>query len=361
MATSGRPDERPVDRLSAADARRRLDLAADIAASSPIVDVHVHATEVVFRQTHYRPGAAGGELLQASDAGFRAPTVTGVRFDDPWRAGDRFDAATRNRVSRLLFTNAYQHTGRAVLREHMRLAGVNVALLLPVAPPDGGVADQMELLAAIRGQDADLPIAYSVPNPVPAAEISRDLERAVARFGVRAVKLHPNLTGIDIASAAGHERVDHLLAGCGRLALPLLVHGGRSPILADPRASQHATLANLARIDWSRTTAPVVIAHCGFFGCPREEIAADGLTALRRILDRHPNVFVDTSGLSLPVLVDVLRRLDHGRIVFGSDALYFPMWQAVVTLLSALDVAGFPLAESFAQIASHTPRALLQR
>jgi predicted TIM-barrel fold metal-dependent hydrolase len=348
-----------MESLSVSEVQRYLDLAGEIGKSSPIVDVHVHATEVIFRQIQYHSDPAEPEVLHGGDGAFQPPRITALRFGDPSRAAARFDAATRNRVSRMLFTAAYQHTGHRVLLEHMRLACVDVALLLPVAPPDGGVTDQMTLLAALRGDRGPLAIAYSVPNTVPTDEIARDVAQAVAAYGACAVKLHPNLTGIDLRTASGVERAESILAACGLQALPLLVHGGRSPILEDDRASSHAILANLERVDWSGSAAPVVIAHCGCFGCSPGEIAGQAMPALRRILDRHANVSVDISGLTLPVLIEVLRQLDQHRIVFGSDALYFPMWQAVVSLLHALGIAGYPPAESFALIAGRNPRVLL--
>ena len=242
----------------------------------------------------------------------------------------------------------------------MDLARVRTALLLPVAPTQGPVTDQMEMLLALRGRDRRLPLAYSVPNEVPDREVSGHLEAAVNRYGVKAVKLHPNISGINLRTAAGMERVESILAACSATKLPLIVHGGRSPILENRSARQHAILQNLALVDWSRCSEAVVIAHFGVFGCERDEISGVGIPTLQRMLDRHENLLVDTSAAGFGVLCETLRKLDHERMVFGSDALYFPMWKAVVTLIHALRSSHLPVEESFARIACKNARTRLR-
>ena len=348
-----------MESLSVPEIQRYLDLAGEVGRSCPVVDVHVHATEVIFRQIRYRPAPEGAETHSAVDSPFQPPRVAALRLDDASRAASRFDLRTRNRVSRLIFTSAYEHIGPRVLLAHMALARVSEALLLPVAPSDGGVEDQMRALAATRAADPRFAIAYSVPNPIRAEDIAGDVRMAVRAYGVRAVKLHPNLSRIDLRTAEGMERVESIQAACREAALPLMVHGGRSPILDDEWASGLAIVDNLAHVDWGRSGGSVVIAHCGFFGCDGEDIAGTAMPVLQTILDRHANVLVDTSGLPFGILVQALRHIDPERIVFGSDALYFPMWQAVVTLLHALRIAGRPLQESFAQIASRNARIRL--
>jgi hypothetical protein len=346
--------------LDVAEIKRYLDLAENVGRTWPAIDAHVHATEVIFHELEYRTVPGENGVRSAAQGPFRPPRLAPLRLTDPSRAASGFDARARNRASRLSFTSAYQHIGRRVLLEHMGLARISVALLLPVAPRDGPVEDQMTTLHGLHGGDERFPLGYSVPNSIPNSEVARDVEAASAAHDVKAVKLHPNLSGIDFQSVQGMERVESILEACGRARLPLIVHGGLSPILDDERASRHSVLQNLQRVDWGRCTEHVVIAHCGVFGFGAEENGAQSIPLLRRILSRHDNVLVDTSGLSFEVLVQMLRSLDQTRIVFGSDALYFSMWQAVVTLLRALETVGSPLEESFAQITSRNARTYLR-
>jgi predicted TIM-barrel fold metal-dependent hydrolase len=341
------------------DIERYLALAAEVGRGSPVVDVHVHATEVIFGGIHYRDDAGAGELLSAADRPFESPRALPFQLGEEPAVTARFDATARLRASRLFFGRAYEQTGRSVLLAHMDLAEVDVALLLPVAPSAGTLAGQMSTLLAVRGQEPRLLVAYSVPATVPLAEIALDVETAARAYDARAVKLHPNLSRIDLGTPAGIERAERVVEACGRARLPLVVHGGRSPILGDDPACEHATLDRLAQIDWGRSQASVILAHAGLFGYGAAEAVAGAVSKLERLLARHGNLRVDLSGLEFELLRALLRRIDHERIVFGSDALYFPMWQAVVRLLHALGLEGFDAGAAFARIACRNGAAAL--
>lgn len=339
-----------METLSLGEVERYLELAGAVAASRPVVDVHVHATEVIFDEIDYSAAGGDGALLSAVDRPFRAPRPAPLAIGAASAAAG-FDSAARNRASRMYFTRAYEQTGSRVLLAHMDLARVDVAYLLPVARAGTDVERSMELLrATCSGQSRLLP-GTCVAASVPPARIADALDDAVERFGARIVKLHPNLSDIDLTRAGGMERVEAILAACRRAALPLLVHGGLSPILGDCPAASHARLDRLERVDWGASGGCVVLAHCGLFGYHGDADAGPALQSLERILARHDNVVVDTSGLEFALLAEVLRRVDHERILFGSDALYFPMWQAVVRLLRALELGGGPIEEPFARIA----------
>jgi len=338
--------------LTVPEIEEYLRLAADVAASCPVVDAHVHGTEVVFGSG--QPAARPDQPPPA-----RPPRLASLRLDDPARLAGGFDTRTRNHVSRLHFTTAYQQLDRRLLLAHMDLARVHAAVLLPVAPADGPIDGQMQALAALRSGEERLLLGYSVPNSVPLDAIASDIRSAVKTHGARVVKLHPNLTRLDLRAPEGAARAEAILVASGEVGLPLVVHGGHSPILEAEAASHHAVLQNLERIDWGRSAASVVVAHCGFYGCDEHEIVAEAMPALARILARHPNVLVDTSGLSFDLLLQVLRTVDHGRIVLGSDAVYSSMWQSVVTLLHALRTAGFDVTAGYARIASHNARGRL--
>jgi hypothetical protein len=81
---------------------------------------------------------------------------------------------------------------------------------------------------------------------------------------------------------------------------------------------------------------------------------------LDRLLARHDNLLTDTSGVDHAVLGTLLRRIEHQRIVFGSDALYHPMWKSVVQLACALEGLGCDVEESFIAIASTNARRHLR-
>ena len=134
----------------------------------------------------------------------------------------------------------------------------------------------------------------------------------------------------------------------------MMVHGGISRLLQDPDCRAYAALDNLLAVPWRLVGTPIVISHAGMFGYPAREIGSL-LPKISRLLDENDNLLVDISGLSLAALSAVLAQIDNERIVFGSDALYFPQWSAVVTVLFALDQLGLPLGETFSKLAGTTP------
>jgi predicted TIM-barrel fold metal-dependent hydrolase len=161
-----------------------------------------------------------------------------------------------------------------------------------------------------------------------------------------------------LETRTGRARTHAILAACDGLQLPLVVHGGRSPILGDSPAADHAVLAKLETIDWSTSNASVVVSHFGVYGCPGDVIPAQA-ERMNALLARYANIVTDTSGVDYAVLTYLLRTVNHDRIVFGSDAMYTPMWKSIVQLLRALETVGPNAESSFVKIVSTNPRHYL--
>jgi hypothetical protein len=333
-----------------------LAVARAVASSGGLVDSHVHATEVI------RGSIPGPE--RAEPEGPPEPLLQSVRAGVIREMEDEdlccSNAALRNRSSEVSFTAAFSRAGSVMLKAHMELSGVTRALLLPVALPGSEVDDQMRFLKGLRDRLPQVSIGYSLPGSVQADRIGIALGAAVRTHQVRAVKLHPNLSRIDPRSREGCERIEALLRACDDHGLPMIIHGGASPILGSERASHFGALENLAAIDWSQTRTTVVIAHCGMYGRSRREDTDRDLALLLRMLATWPNLAVDTSGLPSQVLAKVFDAIDISRIIFGSDALYVPMWRAVAVVLHAIFSSGRPLRETFSRIAQANPRERLQ-
>jgi predicted TIM-barrel fold metal-dependent hydrolase len=340
--------------LSKAEVDNYLRWAGELGRDAVIVDMHVHATEVI-RAGHTYTYDTGTGVYARDDRAFTPPATTKLVLRDEYSAGDAFTAATRNQVSAMLFERAYDHTGPAVLSAEMALANIDTALLLPVARPGQSISDQMAVLRTFRDADDRFHLSYSVPDTIPDQDISVAVRQAVADFGIRAVKLHPNLSNLDPESEVGRERTLAIIAACDAMNLPLIVHGGRSPILGDSAAAEHAVLEKLDTIEWSGSKACVVVSHFGVYGFRGEEIARQG-KRLNALLARHANMVTDTSGVDYAVLTSLLPIVDPDRILYGSDAMYTPMWKSVVQLLRALETVEADPESAFLKIASTNPR-----
>jgi predicted TIM-barrel fold metal-dependent hydrolase len=131
-------------------------------------------------------------------------------------------------------------------------------------------------------------------------------------------------------------------------------------VLKNPSFRGYAALTNLCQIDWSITPTPVVISHAGMMGHPLNEIK-DLIPVLLRILSIHNNVFIDVSALDSTVLCLLVEKIDRKRIVFGSDAFYFPQWCAVVKLFHALRQTASDAEEAFIEMAGKNPTRYIFR
>jgi predicted TIM-barrel fold metal-dependent hydrolase len=343
----------PRDFLDREQSETYLEIARSIGRSVPIIDAHVHATEVIFAETSYEDAAEASGVWSATDRPFSAPVSGTTRLSSKEEETAKISDALRARVSQMAFTRTYQHIGPSVLEQHMRLAGVTHALLLPVARQDAPIGEQMSMLHRFAQADPRFLLAYSLRPQAGDGSVEDEIASARDDFGISAVKLHPNISDFDVEE--NHAWMEEALAACGALGLPVIVHGGRSPIYPDRRRSHHATLENLRHVDWSATKDTVVISHFGVYGYTRDEVDRGQLALLDEILDRHENVVLDTSGVGYEVLHHMLSRLDHKRVIYGSDALYFPMWQGIVLLLHVLKELSNSFEESFVRIASENP------
>ena len=336
--------------------RNCLTVARDVAQDHLIVDCHVHATDVVsgIRPNPYEPEAAGS----VSERSPPAPLIGQIRELEPQDFG-RISRTVRNRTSELLFRRAYQDLGPSNLIAEMSAAHVGAALLLPVGPINTGVDDQLRFLERCRSYDKRMHLAFSVSGIVATEDIGDTISAAVTDYDVRALKVHPNLSAIDIRTSEGIARIETLLQSAARFDLPVIVHGGSSPILAGSDAADFSILDNLRRIDWSGPGTSVILAHCGLYGIDEGEIDSE-FQKLDKLLLDHPEMLVDTSGLSSRILIDVLQRISLSRVLFGSDALYVPMWRAMAILIHALDHVGHDSRTALTTVASVTPRSVFR-
>lgn len=344
--------ETTVERREAEELLARLRAAVG---GATLVDAHVHPFDVVFGTLRYRRMAGSPGVWSAEGGGpYAPPSVGAVRLRGPLGP-----ATGRPAFFMLLVRRLFRHTGPRVLGEQLTLAGVDHALLLPVAPAAGSNEAELDLLHDMFGGDPRFTLATSVPNGVPDTGVAAFVARSVERYAAGAVKLHPALTAVDLGAPAGRARAEAMLDACRRSRVPLVVHGGRSYAILDPRIGSFACIENLAAIPWREASVPVCIAHAGCYGLDLDEMERTALPALEAMLAANDNLFADVSALEHDALALVLRRVDAERLLFGSDALYEPPWFAMVKLASALRRNGMDVGTSIARIAGANPMRFL--
>jgi predicted TIM-barrel fold metal-dependent hydrolase len=246
---------------------------------------------------------------------------------------------------------AYTFTGKKLLADHLDLIGFAGALLLPVAR-EVGVAERV-LAAGRKMFDDNKRFFIGCPLPIGVAP-DKSLsfyELARKQWGISAIKVHPNLAGIDLFKKSDRELIEATLVAAGKLGLPVVIHGGRTPGLEPCEMRELGTIHRLKEINWGLSSAPVIFAHCGCYGLIESEVSTT-LPVLNHLFDTYPNLFADTSNLEVPALRLILEQTDRNRLIFGSDAFYVPIWKAWLGFLEALCQVSHQLEDDLIQITS---------
>lgn len=349
-------------RLNSAEVDRCLAALRAMGAAHRFTDTHVHPFEVFYGPGRYAPNASRKGVWSSGNQPYAPPMAAAFDLEASLACDEGAPAAIRQRMALLCLRRLYLHTGPQTFRDQMSLGGISRALLLPVVRPGGDPEEEMAILAAMFGADPLFLLGYCLPAGLADDQIEAHLCQAIRRWDIRALKVHPNLTGLDLATEAGKQQLEAILAGAGEAGLPVILHGGASPDLHPSPASRYGLLENLEEIDFHLCRQPVVIAHAGAFGADPQEVAAQVLPRLERLLARFDHLLVDLSALPAGVLAQVVSRVDPDRCLFGSDALYEVPWKALVRLFAVLQmVTGGRCEEVLIKIAGKNPERLFEK
>jgi predicted TIM-barrel fold metal-dependent hydrolase len=342
---------------STTDTRYLLDWAREIGSSFPFFDCHIHPYDVLAGDIGYQANNRIEGVLSKGGYVYEAPCIEKwVEGVDSKKEPKQFDACERTLLlaSRFLYT----HTGPKMLADFMDPVGIRGALLLPVARFPSTACQMLEHAKSIFSTDSRFLMGCPFPVGIRPDELGPFFCTAKEKCGIRAIKIHPNLAAVDPRGKEGHELIEASLEAAGALDLPVVIHGGRTPGLQQIESRDFGRLAYLQEVDWSISSAPVVIAHAGCCALP-EEKAIEDLPVLEKMLEKHSNLFADISNLELSVLRLVMKTIDRKRLMYGSDALYVSVWQAWVSFLQILcEISPDPKSD-LVQIASLTPAQYL--
>ncbi len=209
-------------------------------------------------------------------------------------------------------------------------ADVERAVICPVKPRAYHLAAANDAVAEAAAQQARLiPLARVDPNLE--EDALRELDRAVGTLGARGLFLHP----WEETFRVNDPRLDPLLAHCAELQLPVVIATGY------PWLSEAAQVGDLAR---RFPSVAMVMTHGG-----QINISGLGQADAFAVLQKHPNVSIDTSGVyRQDFLEDVAAELGPERLLFGSNSPRMDVrlevqrvrWLTVDEASSALILAG---------------------
>jgi predicted TIM-barrel fold metal-dependent hydrolase len=327
-----------------------LEVMRGVHSSCTTYDMHVHPFEVFFTPLDYKDDPDLQGLSSLGNAKYFTPTLEGSKDSLEHWDEDSPGNIPDQRSLRFFLRRKYAHTGPHVFRSLFDVAEIDKGLLLPVASRNGALGEQMDLAFRMFSTDERFYLAGSVPNSIKNQEILRFLKTQIDKYSIVALKVHPNLSAIDLKESAGKERIECILDACSNLNLPLIIHVGRSNYLTGC-ASRFAEIENFRAMNL-KTSIPIVMAHGGAYGIPTSEIRQSVIPVLRELLETNENLCIDISGLHFGPMCQLLASIEIERVLFGSDALYYNPFATEMRLLAALESAHLKIEESYRKIIS---------
>ena len=223
------------------------------------------------------------------------------------------------------------------LRAFLQENGIDYAVALAeVNPATTGVATNEYTIDLVRQANA-LPdpssgpagrlVAFASLNPFIDADLPARLEDLVLREGFRGLKLYP----VYQYHYPNEPRLYPLYARAQELGIPVLVHTGSSAFRGARIKYGDPLLLDDVAVDFPELT--ILLAHAG------RPFWYDQAFWMAR---RHPNVYLEVSGLPAQNLLTYFPRLEElgDKIVYGSD------WPGNPSLRRNIEaIEGLPLSE----------------
>lgn len=222
------------------------------------------------------------------------------------------------------------------IRQYLQANDIDWAVgLAEVSPITTGVSDNEYVgkfcAAANRiGDPASGPRGGLLPfaslNPFIVNDLSAELERLVKEYGFRGIKIYPTYH----YHYANDARMYPLYAKAQELGLPMLVHTGSSVFKGARIKYGDPLLLDDVAIDFPELN--ILMAHAG-----RPFWYEQAFWMARR----HPNVYLEVSGLPAKNLLEYFPRLEElaDKVVYGSDWPGNPDLRRNVEAICALPIS----------------------
>ncbi len=226
--------------------------------------------------------------------------------------------------------STYDHVNADRIVREMEVSLMDQSVLLPLDPwvPTSVMGD------SYKGNKKFLLLGSLDIHSINIADIEPVIKKYIEDYQIVGLKFHPNLQNFKPQPSHNipeiGEKLIKIYETASKYDLYLLFHGGISNYTSEihkkygliERNRHNALLQNFCDLNgeselFSKYNIPIIIAHLGHYG-----MAKIDYKLIQLIVDKHPQVFFDTSGLSSNTISNALSFISSSRIVFGSDALY---------------------------------------
>ena len=200
----------------------------------------------------------------------------------------------------------------AAFEAHLAQEGIDAAVLVNYVSPDVmGFPPEVNgwVTNYCRGRGRLVPMGSVHPRVT--REVGRETELLVKTLGIRALKVHPaHQLLYPHAYALDQPNQRQLYETAARLRVPVTIHTGTSVFPGAKNRFTDPIFVDDVAVDFP--DLKILVAHAG------RPLWGDAAFFLAR---RHPNVYLEISGIPPRRLLDFLPRLaeiDH-KVVWGSD------------------------------------------
>lgn len=289
-----------------------------------IVDSHVHPYDVM--------GAIHSESVHDGcvDTDYLAPgLLEQFKYSKLEKALSKIVFKFSPRMVDRMIKATYGEVNEDRVIHEMNASLVDTAVLLPVAP-----WLTTEVTAQHFVSDKFLILGTVDIHHIEENDIEKTIKGYIADFGIKGLKLHPNLQNFKPQPSHNPEpiasRLKSLYTVAANHKLYLLFHGGISNFtdIVDPKYPDFSRSKSSGSLEYfcdedgrsellGAYSIPIIIAHIGHYG-----ITNPNYSLLKTIAKQYPDVFFDTSGVAPYLIQDAIEIFGSKRILFGSDALY---------------------------------------
>jgi uncharacterized protein len=140
-------------------------------------------------------------------------------------------------------------------------------------------------------------VGLATVNPRSGDEAARELERAIGQLGLRGLKIHGWLQPV----ASVDSCFEPLFAVADRMRLVVLFHDGTPP---------YTSSLQIAWLAQRYPNCTIVLGHGGL-----KDLSENAVQAVRR----HPNVYMQTVGMTPLGMRRALEQVGPRRMLYGSD------------------------------------------
>lgn len=246
---------------------------------------------------------------------------------------DRLFAAVRDWFDRYGWPIRYRPSAREGHR-FLLSRGVSRVVALPYAHKPGMARALNAFVTELAREEPRLIGGATV---FPGEEDAPGILREAFASGLRAVKIHCHVQCV----APDDPRLGEVFAACAAAGVPVVMHAGREPASAHYRCDVHAlcSVERVGRVLADHPRLTLVVPHLG----------ADEYAAFGRLLERHPNLWLDTTMVMAGYFPGEdpswLLRAFPSRILYGTDFPNIPYaWDRELRRIAALGLPEKDLA-----------------